>query len=191
MSAVAASNGSIYYYATNSSTDYAMLTGGTGWMYVGVPTTITGEFSDGTGGVYEIDTSLSIGGTATITGKLDVTGTLERDNDDCPSGEIGSVENEGARLCVYSVTGSYDWYAGAYQCFHQHGADMCSMAEFRRALAQNIPTNANTDYWLKDRVNWDDAVIINNATNNEDFDGTADADNEKSGAYCCRIISDM
>ena len=179
----------IDFHLSSSSGSYVAMTSD-GELELHQNTTVSGQFSHGSGSTLGVSNTVTVGGNASFNGGLHVTGELEHGTN-CPGGALGNIDSNGSRLCVYRVSGAYNWYSASYQCFNQYGAEMCSMAELRRARWHGISNTSDTGYWLSDRTS-NDKSVYTNSTDEHTFDDEKDTNNTSgiSGAYCCRIVSD-
>ena len=186
MSTIEATQDLDFHYSTSSGTYMTMSSAGA--LDIHKNTVVGGQFAHGSGSSLDVTSLTDIGGALSMGGALNVTGELEHGTN-CPGSPLGNVDSHGARLCVYKVTGSYNWYSAAYQCFNQHGAELCSMAELRRARANPISGTFDTGYWMRDRLSDTDSAVTN-STDASVFDNDSGRSNTQSGGYCCRIVSD-
>ena len=186
MRTIEATNGTDFHLSSSSGSNMAMTSGGELNLYEN--TTVSGQFSQGAGSTLEVSNTTTVGGNLSVNGTLNVTGELEHGTN-CPGGALGNVDSHGARLCVYKVTGSWNWYSAAYQCFNSYGAELCTMDELRRARWHGISGTTDTGYWLRNRISDTDSIVTN-STAEDVFDNDSNRNNTQSGGYCCRIVSD-
>jgi hypothetical protein len=185
-------NGNIHYW-TDDVTDYESAATGTGaqWYW------IAGQSTTGTGGTTWMtltNNTLTLAGlassqtnlvTASSTGVLGVISG-------CPSGY--TVYNNGnTRLCMLTISTSYEWNDAQNYCNTQSGGDLCTYMQVTKACAAGfLLTSTYNGYWLSDHSGDDNFIYDNGTTgtNNCSVDAGSNFDGSRGrtstgGAFCC------
>lgn len=92
------------------------------------------------------------------------------------------------RLCIYEhglTSGSRGYHNLALVCRSTYGGELCSYNQMAIAMKKNTSLVLKTNYWMRDRTNDDEALYVNNATNEDNFEGVKSSTSNLSGAYCC------